>query len=250
MRKLIAGLAACLAALALTLSAASAAEIKVIAANATKDALLALVPAFEKATGHKVTIVWTGSGGAEKKVLDGEAADLVLIASQNIDRLIAAGKIAGSSAPFVKSGVGIAIKAGLPKPDISTADAIKQAVLEAKSIAYSQGPSGYHVAEVLKKFGIAEQIKAKLIQPPSGVQIGELVARGEAELGFQQVSELIHVSGIQYLGPLPAGIQNYTVYSFGLLASAAAPDAAKAFVNFVRSENAVPVIRSKGMEPG
>lgn len=248
MRKL---LAAWFATAMLAFTAADASEIKIVASRTAKDVLLELIPSFEQATGHRITVVWDSSAGGERRVLDGEAIDLIMIASPNIDRLIAAGKVVGgSSMPFVKSGVGIALKLGLPKPDVSTPDAVRKAVLQAKSVAYSQGPSGLHVADILKKFGIADQIKDKLLLGPPGVPIGEMLARGEADLGFQQVGELRQVSGIQYLGPLPAEIQHYTVFSFGLLANSASPEAAKAFVNFVRSENAVPVIKSKGLEPG
>lgn len=213
---------------------ASTAEIKVIASPAGKDALLELAPAFEKATGHKVTFVWAGSGAAEKRVLDGEGADLIMIATENIDKLIAANKVeAGSNTPFVKTGVGIALKTGLAKPDVSTPAALKKAVLDAKSVAYSQGPSGFHVAEVFKKLGLSDAVKDKLLITPSGVQIGEIVAKGEIDLGFQQVSELIHLPGIQFLGPLPAELQHYRVFAFGLHASSASRDAAKAFVTFV-----------------
>lgn len=230
---------------------ATAAEIKVISSPAAKEALLELVPAFERATGHKVTIVWAGSGAGEKRILDGEVADLIMIATENVDRLIAAGKVVrGSNNPFVKSGVGIALKAGLPKPDVSTPEALRKAVLDAKSVAYSQGPSGFHVAEVFKKLGLTDAVKGKLTITPSGVQIGEIVARGEIDFGFQQVSELIHQPGIQFLGPLPAEIQYYTVFAFGLHTASAQPNVAKAFVNFVRSEGAVPIIKSKGLEPG
>ena len=142
------------------------------------------------------------------------------------------------------------MRAGLPKPDISSREAIKQAVLAAKTVAYSSGPSGFYLADLFNKMGIADQIKEKVKQPASGVQIAELMARGDADLGFHQVSELVHAKGIDYLGPLPADIQNITVYSAGLHKAAPAPDAAKALVKFLTAPEAGPIIKKIGMEPG
>lgn len=138
----------------------------------------------------------------------------------------------------------------MPKPDISSSEAVKRAVLAAKSVAYSSGPSGFYVADLFKKMGIADQIKDKVKQPASGVQIGELMTRGEADLGFQQISELFHVKGIDYLGPLPADIQNITVFSAGLHTAAPAPDAAKALMKFLTAPEAGSIIKKMGMEPG
>jgi molybdate transport system substrate-binding protein len=230
---------------------AHAVEIKVMAVNAVKGAYLELVSAFEKSSGHKVTTVWGGTEGITKRVSGGELVDIVLIAAPNIDTLITEGKlVAGSRADIAKTGIGIAVRSGLPKPDISSGDAVKRAVLGAKSVAYSSGPSGFYLADMFKKMGIADQIKDKVKQPASGVQIAEMVARGEADLGFQQVSELLHAEGIDYLGPLPPNIQNITVYSAGLHTAAPAPDAAKALVKFLTAPAAGPIIKKIGMEPG
>jgi molybdate transport system substrate-binding protein len=177
--------------------------------------------------------------------------DVVLIAAPNIDKLISEGKlVAGSRADVAKSGIGVALRTGLPKPDLSSGEAVKKAVLAAKSVAYSSGPSGFYLADLFKTMGIADQIKDKVKQTPSGVQVGEVVARGEADLGFQQVSELLHLKGIQYLGPLPADIQHVTVFSAGLHTAATAPDAAKTLVKFLTAAEAGPIIRKTGMEPG
>jgi molybdate transport system substrate-binding protein len=195
------------AAMAVGLITAQAAEVKVLAANPAKGPMLELVSAFEKTSGHKVITVWGGTEAIAKRVGDGEVVDIVIIAASNIDKLIAEGKlVAGGRADFAKSGVGIAVRSGLPKPDISSGDAVKRAVLAAQSVAYSSGPSGFYIADMFTKMGISDQIKGKVTQPASGVQVGELLARGEADLGFQQVSELVHVKGIDYLGPLPADI--------------------------------------------
>jgi molybdate transport system substrate-binding protein len=228
-----------------------AAEVKVLAANPAKGPFLELVSAFEKASGHKVVTVWGGTEAIAKRISDGEVVDIVIIAAPNIDKLIAEGKlVAGGRADFAKSGVGIAVRSGLPKPDISSADAVKRAVLAAQSVAYSTGPSGFYIADMFKKMGISDQIQGKVTQPASGVPVGELLARGEADLGFQQVSELLHVKGIDYLGPLPADIQNITVYSAGLHTAAPAPDAASALMKFLTAPEAAPVIKKTGMEPG
>jgi molybdate transport system substrate-binding protein len=243
-------LVAAMLAMLITISTAQAAEIKLIAANALKEAVLELVPEFEKASGHQVTTIWGGSEGITKRITQGEAVDVVIIAAQNIDRLIADGKLVkGSRADVAKSGVGVAVRSGLPKPDISSSEAVKSAVLAAKSVAYSSGPSGFYLAALFRKMGISDRIKDKVKQPPSGVQVGELVARGEADLGFQQISELQHVKGIDYLGPLPAEIQEITVYSAGLHSASKVPEAGKALVQFLSGPKAGTVINKIGMDP-
>jgi len=151
---------------------AHAAEIKVIASAAVKEVVLDLLPAFEKSRGHKVTTIWAGTEAITKRISGGEVVDIVLIAAPNIDKLISEGRlVAGSRADVAKSGIGVAVRAGLPKPDISSGEAVKKAVLAAKSVAYSSGPSGSYLADLFKKMGIADQIKDKVKQTPSGVQV-------------------------------------------------------------------------------
>ena len=239
------------AAMVIGTATAHAAEIKVIASAAVKDVVLDLIPAFERSSGHKVTTIWAGTEAITKRIGGGEVVDIVLIAAPNIDKLVSEGRlVAGSRTDVAKSGIGVAVRAGLPQPDISSGEAVKKAVLAAKSIAYSSGPSGFYLAELFKKMGIADQIKDKVKQTPSGVQVGEVVARGEADLGFQQVSELLHLKGIDYLGPLPADIQHLTVFSAGLHTAATAPEAAKALMKFLTGPEAGPIIKKSGMEPG
>jgi molybdate transport system substrate-binding protein len=229
---------------------AHASEIKVIASLAVKEVVLDLIPAFEKPSGHKVTTIWAGTEAITKRISGGEVVDVVLIAAPNVEKLISEGKLVpGSRVDVAKSGIGVAVRSGLPKPDISSGEAVKKAVLAAKSVAYSSGPSGFYLAELFKKMGIADQIKDKVKQTPSGVQVGEVVARGEADLGFQQVSELVHLKGIEYLGPLPADIQHITVFSAGLHKAATEPDAAKALIKFLTGPEAGPIVRKSGMEP-
>lgn len=225
-------------------------EIKVMASAAFKEAYLELVPEFERTTGHKVVTIWIPSAQMMSRLKGGEVVDLVILAADAIDELINLGKIApGSRVDLAKSGVAVAVRAGAPRPDISSGEALKRAVLAAKAIVYSHGPSGVYLAGLFQRMGIAEQLKpnVKLVQ---GEPAGAVVARGEAEIGFQQMSELLPVSGIDILGPLPADVQRITVFSAGLHVGAKAPDAARALVKFMTAPAAVPVIRRKGMEPG
>lgn len=238
------------AAIALCSQAAQSAEIKVIAANALKGGYTELVSVFEKSSGHKVVTTWAGTVNATKRVSDGEVYDLVIVGSGNIDQLIAAGKLAaGSRADFAKTGIGVAVRAGLPKPDVSTSDAVKAAILAAKSVVYSAGPSGAYIGELLKKLGIAEQVASKVKQPSSGAEVAAILTRGEADFGFAQVSEFLNVPGLTDLGALPASIQNFTVYSIGLHVAAPSPDAAKALVKHLKAPAGASAIKKMGMEP-
>jgi molybdate transport system substrate-binding protein len=226
-------------------------EIKLISVNAVKEVVEDRVRAFEKATGHKVTILWGGTESVSKRVTDGEIVDVVILGASTIDWMIGDRKIAaGSRSDFVKTGIGVAVRPGIPKPDISTSDNLKKAVLEAKSISFTTGASGVYLVELFKRLGISEQIKDKIVQPASGAAVSVVLERGEAELGFQQISELLHAKGIQYLGPLPPEIQNVTTYSVSLHAAAPSPDAARSLMKFLTSPDSAPIIRSQGMEPG
>lgn len=227
-----------------------AAEIKVMTSAAFKEAYLELVPEFERATGHKVVTIWIPTVEMMRRLQGGETVDLVIMAAGSIDELIALGRLAqGSRVDLAKSGVGVAVRAGAPKPDISSGEALKRALLAAKSIAYSHGPSGVYLAGLFQRMGIADELKPKL-RRVLGEPVGAVVARGEAEIGFQQMSELLPVADIDLLGPLPADIQRITVFSAGLHAGAREPDAARALVRFLTAPAAVPVIRKKGMQPG
>ena len=230
---------------------ANAAEIKVIGSPGFREAYQELVPVFERMTGHKVVTTWGGVNDVAKRIADGETADIVILPITQIDDLAKQGKlVAGSRRDVAKSGVGIAIGVGAAKIDIGSSEALKNALLAAKSISYSTGPSGVHMADLIRKWGIAEQVKAKIVVAPSNTPVGEVVARGGAEIGFQQVSELLRIKGIQYLGPLPADIQETTVFAAGLHKGAATPDAARALMRFLSSPEAAPVIKNAGMEPG
>ena len=230
---------------------ARADEIRVMASNAIKEAYLELVPRFEQASRHKVVTSFVGSTDIMQRMKSGESTDLVILAANSVDELIELGKVVpGSRVDLAKSGVGVAVRTGAPKPDISSGDALKRALLAAKSIAYSSGPSGAYLAGLFQRMGIADELKPKIRQTPPGAAVGDLIARGEAEIGFQQVSELLSIKGIDFLGPLPPDIQQITVFSAGVHVSATEPGAAKALVRFLTSPAAVPVIRKTGMEPG
>ena len=203
-----------------TLALASAArgdEISVLATSAYKGVMLELVPRFEGANTHKVVSRFSSSPDILKRVQAGEGADVVILASGSMDELIKSGKIApGSRVDLAKSGIGVAVRAGAPRPDISSGDAVKRAVLAARSVGYSGGASGAYMVGLFQRMGIAEEVKAKSRQAPPGVAVGELIVRGEVELGFHQVSELLPVAGIDILGPLPPELQEVTLFSSGI----------------------------------
>lgn len=222
-------------------------EIKVMASAAFKEAYLELVPGFERATGHNVVTLWVPSVQMMNRLKGGETVDLVILSAGSLDELIKAG-IISRRIDLATSGVAVAVRKGAPKPDISSGEAIKRSVLAAKSIVYSTGPSGIYLAGLFQRMGIADEIKHKIKQV-QGEPAGASVARGEAELGFQQMSELLPVPGIDIVGPLPADVQQITTFSAGLHASAKVPDAASALVKFLTAPTAAPIIRAKGMEP-
>jgi molybdate transport system substrate-binding protein len=232
-------------------AAASAAEIRVLSTQATEEAYRELVPQFEKASGHKVATVFTGTLDANKRLAAGESYDLLIMSAPSIDEHIKSGKVAaGSRVDLAKSGVGVGVKAGAPKPDISTTEALKKTLLAAKSIGYSTGPSGVYMIGLFQRLGIADEIKPKLKQTPTGVFVGGIIASGEAEIGFQQVSELSHFAGVDYIGPLPADVQRFTTFSSAIMAGAKEADAAKALVKFITSPDAAAAFKKRGMEPG
>jgi molybdate transport system substrate-binding protein len=231
--------------------AAGAAEIKVLSTQATEEAYKELAPQFEKASGHKVTTIFTGTLGVMKRLSDGESYDLLIMSRQSIDELAQAGKVvAGSRTDIAKSGVGVAVGKGKPKPDISTVDALKKSLLAAKSIGYSTGPSGIYVVTMFQKMGIADEIKNKLKQTPTGVFVGSIIASGEAEIGFQQVSELSFFPGIDYVGPIPAEVQLITVFSAGIPTGTKQADAAKALVSFITAPAAAAIFKKHALDPG
>src|SRR5262245_31114660 len=187
---------------------AAAAEIDVLSTQATQEAYVELVAQFEKATGHKVKTDFTGTLNVQKRLAAGESFDLIIMAGPAVDEQIKLGKaLAGSRVDIAKSGTGVAVRKGAPKPDIGSVEAFRKTLLSVKSIGYSTGPSGVYMLSVFEKLGVSDQVKGKLKQTPSGVFVGTLIASGETEIGFQQISELVHFAGIDYVGPLPGKLQ-------------------------------------------
>lgn len=228
--------------------------IKGISSMATRQVLAELSAAFEASSGCRVEIESVGGVDAAKRVQAGEAFDVVFLASDAIDRLIASGHLqAGSRVDLVRSGVAVAVRAGAPLPDIRTEEAVRAAVLAAPSISYSTGPSGVALAKLFERWGIAQDVAGRMVQAPPGVPVGSLVARGEVALGFQQLSELQHLEGIHVVGPLPPAIQITTVFSAGVPARVAAGSApaqqVDALLRYMVSPAATEAKQRQGMEP-
>ena len=223
-------------------------EIRVISSMATRQLLADLVARFESTSSQRVHVESVGGVDAAKRVKAGEAFDVVVLAANAIDDLIAAGKIVGNRIDIVKSGVAIAVRAGAPRPDIGSEAAIKQAVIAARTLGYSTGPSGVQLAKLFERWGIAEQIKSRIVQAPPGVPVGTLVARGEVELGFQQLSELMNLQGLDVLGPLPPAIQIITTFSAGVATMSTQPEAARTLLTFINSTEVAKIKEDNGME--
>ena len=228
----------------------SSTAIRILSSMATKGVLEELAPAFERATGVKVIPESIGGVDVNKRVKSGEAVDLVVLAANAIDTLINEGHlVAGSRVDLVTSGVAIAVRAGAPRPAIGSEATVKAAVLAAKTVGYSTGPSGVYLVKLFERWGILEQIKARIVLAPPGIPVGGLVARGEAELGFQQMSELIHLPGIDVIGVMPPAIQTITTFSAGIaVASKTDAAAVRRFLDYARSPAAADAIRGNGME--
>ena len=234
---------------------ASAAEIHVMISGGLTAAYNALVPEFERTTGHKVLTAYGPSMGTTVNAIPvrlerGEAADVLIMVGYALGDLIKQGKVvADSRVDLVRSPIGVAVKSGAAKPDISSADAVKRALLAAKSVAYSDSASGVYVStEMFKKLGIADAMKDKTAKIPA-TPVGEIVARGDAEIGFQQISELKPVSGIDIVGPLPDELQKITVFSAGIASVSKEPVAGKALINFLASPAAHDTLVRSGLEP-
>jgi molybdate transport system substrate-binding protein len=229
---------------------AHAAEIRVLATAAVQEIYNELGPQFENASGHKLVTTWAGTVDVVKKIGAGESFDLVLVAANSLDELAKMGRFGpGSITGIAKSGIGVAVPAGAKKPDLSSGDALKRTLLSAKSIAYSTGPSGVYMAGLIQKMGIADELKPRIKIVPPGSLVGEVVARGEADIGFQQTQEFLSVKGIQFVGPLPPDVQVMTLFSGGIPVNAKEIDGARALVKFMTAPAATPVIKKTGMEP-
>jgi molybdate transport system substrate-binding protein len=221
-----------------------------ISSMATRALLGELAQAYQQRTGGAVAIESVGGVDAAKRVQAGEAFDAVFLAADAIDRLIASGHaVAGSRVDLVRSPVAIAVRRWAPRPDVSDEAALKRAVLAARRISYSTGPSGVHLARLFERWGIAAEIAPRIVQAPPGVPVGSLVARGDVDLGFQQLSELMHLDGIDVVGGLPGDTQFITTFSGGLCAKSTQADAVRAMLDFMNSPSAADIKRRHGMEP-
>ena len=230
---------------------AQAADITVLATPGIKEAYVELSPLFEKANQHKVTTTWAGTADVMKRMKAGEVFDAVILASDSLDDLIDTSRVmAGSRSDVARSLVGVAVKAGAPKPDISTTDAVKKALAAAKSVVISSGPSGVYLNTLFEKLGVMAELKPKLKVTPSGVAVGDWLAKGEGDLGFQQVSELIHYPGVQFVGALPQDIQKVTIFSGGVPAASREPDTARAFLQFLAAPEHQAVLKKHGLDLG
>lgn len=227
-----------------------ASPITLISSMATRQLLADLVAEFQKTTVQDVHIESVGGVDAARRVQAGEAFDIVALASNAIQQLTDAGRIVpGSQVDVVQSGVAIAVRAGAPHPDVGSEEAVKQAVLAAKSLSYSTGPSGVQLAKLFERWGIADQIRDRIVQAPPGVPVGQLVADGQVELGFQQLSEMMNLPGIDVLGPLPAEIQIITTFSAGLCVTSTRPDAVRALLAFLVAPAVAGIKQRNGMAP-
>jgi molybdate transport system substrate-binding protein len=225
-------------------------KLKVFASNSIRAVMAELVPQFERASGLSVALSYDPAKIVLARIAKGETADLIITGSGAIDALVNQGKVqAASRRTLARCRVGVAVRAGKPRPDIGTVEALKRALMAAKSVAYTQeGASGMHFSGVIERLGIADAVRVKAVRQPGGL-IGELVAAGKAEIAIQQVPELMAVPGIDLVGPLPDDIQLVTVTCTGIISGTKQAEAARAFIDFLASPAAAQVIRAKGLEP-
>ncbi|MFM8767972.1 MAG: substrate-binding domain-containing protein [Rubrivivax sp.] len=227
-----------------------ASPLRLISSMATRQVLAELTAAHERAGGSPTNLEAVGGVDAARRVQEGEVFDLVVLAASALSALESAGKtVAGSTVALVRSGVSVAVPAGAPQPDIGTEDALKAAVLDAPTLGYSTGPSGTHLLKTFERWGILETVRPRIVQAPPGVPVARLVAQGEVALGFQQLSELLHVPGSTIVGPLPPGVQTMTTFSAALAATCSRQDEARALLAYMASPAAAAAKVHQGMEP-
>ncbi|MFO1083064.1 MAG: molybdate ABC transporter substrate-binding protein [Reyranellaceae bacterium] len=234
--------------------AVRAADIEVLSANGMREVLQELGPRFERETGHGLTISFATLGVIVQRVQDGETADVIILPRQGIDRLVKEGRArAGTVAVLARAGIGLAVRKGSVKPDISTPEALKRALLAAKSVTYldpaAGGTSGVHFAKVLERLGIAAEMKSKTILHANARAAGTLIANGDAEIGVNLIQELMPLPGIEVVGPLPGDLQNVIVFAAATTTVSSKAEATKALIDFLQSPAAASVIEAKGMEP-
>jgi molybdate transport system substrate-binding protein len=235
---------------ALMSQTARTAEITVIGSTAMTEFIQAAIPLFERDTGTKVKASFMSGSVLPVKVREGVPADLIVTTPDTVDDLVKAGKLVpGSGAPFIKSSAGVAVRAGAPKPDIGTPEAFKAALLAAKSVGISKGPSGVYMLSLLDRLGIADAVKAKAVFTEPGQRVGLVIASGKAEIGVQQITELLAMPGIDFVGPLPPALQTTIVYATASPVNAREKDAAAAFAKFLASKSVAPIAKKMGLDP-
>jgi molybdate transport system substrate-binding protein len=223
--------------------------LKLLSSMATRAVLAEIVARYQHDPARSVITEAAGGVDVAKRVQAGEAVDVVILASNAIDKLIAANKLfPDSRVDLVRSGIAIAVRAGEPRPEIGSEEAVKQAVAAARTLSYSTGPSGVYLEKMFERWGILANIRSRIVVPPPGVPVGSLVAIGAAEIGFQQLSELLNVAGIEVVGPLPPAIQSITVFSGGISVDCGDPDAARALLRFMASPAVSDIKKRHGME--
>ncbi len=221
-----------------------------LSSMATRAVLSELITEFSRQTGQAVQLESAGGVDVARRVQAGEAVDMAVLASSSIEQLVLGGRLlADSRVDVARSGMGIAVRSGQARPDITSQQAVRTAVLQASTVGYSTGPSGKYLMSLFERWGLAQQIADRIVQAPAGVPVATLVARGEVELGFQQLSELLGVPGIDVLGPMPPDIQHITLFSAAVARTCAQPDAARALLAFLAAPAAAPNKRRHGMEP-
>jgi molybdate transport system substrate-binding protein len=231
-------------------SVAQSAEFVLLSTTAAQEPLIEIVPLFERASGHKVKVTFQGGPRLFERIRAGATGDLFIGPEEYNEPLIKEGKLlAGSGVDFAHSLTGVAVRAGASKPDISTPETFKNALLAAKTVSFSEGASGQHMVEVFKRLGIGDAMAAKRVSPQGEETIAAVVARGAAEIGIQQISQFASAGGIDLVGPIPRDLQKIIIYAATLFPGSTQRDAAKAFVTFLRSDTAAPIIKKKGMDP-
>jgi molybdate transport system substrate-binding protein len=231
--------------------AVHAADITVLATPAIKEAYAEIVPLFERETRHKIVTTWIGTADLAKRLAAGEVFDAVICASNLHQELTDTGKLmAGSRSDVARSAVGVAVKAGAPKPQFGSEDALKKTLLSAKTIGISTGPSGVYLNQLFQRMGVLDEIKAKFKVPAPGGMVSELVAKGDAEIGFQQVAELVNKKGVDYVGALPDRLQGITLFSGGVHSRSNEPEAARALLRFLASPQHDAVLKKHGLQLG
>ena len=224
--------------------------MEMLCTNGVKSVMLDLIPAFERASSKKVATTWGSTNALLKDLESGARGDVAILTAEAIDALIERGKaVAGGRVDLARSGIGVAVREGAKRPDIASPEALKRALLAAKSVAHSKtGLSGIYFPTVLGRLGIADQMTSKIVIPDPGTPVGEVVAKGDAEIGIQQISELLPVPGIEIVGPLPEPLQKITIFSGGVLTAANDRDGAAALLEFVAAESPR-LLEQKGLDP-